>query len=303
MMINMAINIKKENRMYNQPHAHLFIANQPVPHFHFQKYGIKGVGKNRIPMINMDSFIDHSMDEQLHIECCRGLAKSTEYKLGMVYGAMAPWETEKYDDRKSWSEMMYELDKYDPTGVHRAEIERMMREIPKPELLSVVYKYMYFAMGAIIPWFFALYLKKTDFLNKTENIDSWEPTAENFPLLKEYIKTLPFKSIGRVLFFTTYPNAGVVTHRDSVVAEHKDHNINLFFNSGRPSFVWDEITNEKTYLDPTAKSYFFNNRDYHGVDPEPVFRYTLRIDGTFTDELCEQLGLEDGYTWKWSYEK
>ena len=82
------------------------------------------------------------------------------------------------------------------------------------------------------------------------------------------------------------------------------HIINLFFSSGgRPSFIWNEVTKEKTYLDKDARSYFFNNRDYHGVDPEPVFRYTLRVDGTFTDELCDQLGLENGYTWKWDYEK
>jgi hypothetical protein len=87
------------------------------------------------------------------------------------------------------------------------------------------------------------------------------------------------------------------------MAEHSDHNINLFFASGsRPSFIWDEKAKKKIYLDSDARSYFFNNRDYHGVDPEPVFRYTLRVDGTFTDELCEQLGLEDGRTWKWSYE-
>ena len=93
-------------------------------------------------------------------------------------------------------------------------------------------------------------------------------------------------------------------HRDGVVAEHKDHNINLFFTPGwRPSFVYDEITKEKVYLEQGARSYFFNNRDYHGVDPEPNFRYTLRIDGTFTDELQEELGLVDGYTWNWNYER
>ena len=77
----------------------------------------------------------------------------------------------------------------------------------------------------------------------------------------------------------------------------------MFFDGGwRPSFVWDEKTKEKHHLPSGARSYFFNNRDYHGVDPEPIFKYTLRIDGTFTDEMCEKLGLEDGYTWKWSYE-
>jgi hypothetical protein len=169
--------------------------------------------------------------------------------------------------------------------------------------MQAIYKYAYFAMGAVIPWFFACYLKHGDFNNKTKQNENWTENAKYFPKLIEYIKTLPFKEVGRIMFFTAYPNAGVVTHRDSIVAEHKDHNINLFFDSGwRPSFIWDEKTKEKVYLPEGARSYYFNNRDYHGVDPEPVFRYTVRIDGTFTDEMCEKLGLEDGYTWKWSYE-
>lgn len=289
--------------MQDQLHKNAAIYTQIVPHFDFEKFGTKGVGKNRQLIINMDDYIDHSMDEQLHLECCRGLAKSSEYKLGMVYGAMPPFESDKYGGNQCWTDVLSQLEKHDPAGVHRQQILQLIKETPQDQMFATLYKYAYFAMGAIIPWFFALYLKKTDFRRKTQNVEQWEPAADNFPLLKEYIKTLPFKHIGRVLFFTTYPNAGVVTHRDSIVAEHKDHNINLFFTAGRPSFIWDEISGEKTYLDPSAKSYFFNNRDYHGVDPEPVFRYTLRIDGTFTDELCEKLGLEDGYTWKWSYEQ
>ena len=75
------------------------------------------------------------------------------------------------------------------------------------------------------------------------------PNASHFPKLMKYIETLPFKSIGRVLLFTAYPNAPVCTHRDSIVAEHKDHNINLFFTGGdRSSYIWDATTDEKIYL-------------------------------------------------------
>jgi hypothetical protein len=288
--------------MQDQKHNNATVFTQVVPHFDFEKFGAKGVGKNKQLIINMDEYIDHSMDEELHLECCRGLAMSNDFKLGMVYGSMPPFETDRFGGKASWSEMLYHLEKFDPTGVHRQQLEKIIDASPPEERLSSIYKYAYFSMGAIIPWFFALYLKRSAFNAKTQNVESWEPAAEKFPLLKQYIASLPFKYIGRVLFFTSYPNAGVVTHRDSIVAEHKDHNINLFFSSGRPSYVWDEVTHTKTYLDPNAKSYFFNNRDYHGVDPEPVFRYTLRVDGTFTDEMCEHLGLEDGYTWKWDYQ-
>jgi hypothetical protein len=264
---------------------------------------MKGVGKNRLPIISMDQYIDHSKDQELHIECCKGLALSEEYKMGMIYGGIPPEEVARFAGHDCWSEMLQDLDKHDPTGVHREAIKEVIEKSTGKEM-QAMYKYAYFAMGSVIPWFFALYLKKNDFEKKTQDAGQWTDSAKLFPGVVEYVNRLPFKTVGRVLFFTTYPNAGVVTHRDSIVAEHKDHNINLFFASGgRPSFVWNEKTKEKTYLDKNARSYFFNNRDYHGVDPEPVFRYTLRVDGTFTDELCDQLGLENGYTWKWSYEK
>lgn len=288
--------------MKNQQHTATQLHSQTVMSYPYAEYGIKGVGKNRLPIVSMDQYIDHSMDQELHIECCKGLALSEEYKMGMVYGALPPGEVARFAGHDCWSEMLKNLNDHDPTGVHRAALREVIDQSPGKEQ-QAMYKYAYFAMGAVIPWFFALYLKKAGFTKKTQDLGQWTEAAKLFPNVIDYINRLPFKTVGRVLFFTTYPNAGVVTHRDSIVAEHKDHNINLFFASGgRPSFVWDEKTKQKTYLDKNASSYFFNNRDYHGVDAEPVFRYTLRVDGTFTDELCDQLGLENGYTWKWDYE-
>jgi hypothetical protein len=286
--------------MNNQAHKIFSIGNISIPHFEYQEYGAKGVGIKKQLIISMDQFIDHSMDTELHIECCQGLALATEYKMGMIYGDIPPEEELRYDNHGSWTKILSTLD---PSGIHHHALLDLISKAPKGQEIQAFYKYAYFALGSAIPWFFALYLKHGDFRNKTQNNDNWTPAASHFPKLLEYIKTLPFKEIGRIMFFTTYPNAGVTIHRDSIVAEHKDHNINLFFDGGwRPSFIWDEKNKEKHYLPSGARSYFFNNRDYHGVDPEPGFRYTLRIDGTFTDELCDSLGLEEGYTWKWSYE-
>lgn len=285
--------------------AHLFsdIGGVQIPHFNYCEYGAKGVGKNRQLIIPMDEYIDHSLDVELDTECCQGLALSNLIKMGMTYGDIPPEEAERLGSPGCWSTLVSDLAKYDPTGKHYKALCEVAEAAPAGQALQSIYKYAYFAMGASIPWFFACYLKHSAFASKTNDNENWTENVKHFPKVLEYVKTLPFKEIGRIMFFTTYPNAGVVIHRDSVVAEHKDHNINLFFNSGwRPSFVWDEKTKEKHYLPAGARSYFFNNRDYHGVDPEHSFRYTLRIDGTFTDELCEKLGLEDGYTWKWPYE-
>ena len=272
------------------------------PSFDYVEFDIKGVGRNRTPLINMDNYIDHSQDEELHRECCIGLSKVESYQMSMFWGALPPEVKKKYDNRDNWSEMVRYLNHYDSTGFHRRSLEEIVQTSEPHERVRRIYKYAYFAMGAIVPWFFSVDLKLNSFNTKSVG-GKWTQTAQYFPKLITYIETLPFKSIGRVLFFTTYPNAGVEIHRDSYVTDHKDHNINLFFTGGdRPSFIWDAKNKEKVYLEKGAKSYFFNNRDYHGVDPENKFRYTLRIDGIFTDELQTKLGLEDGYVWKWDYE-
>lgn len=275
-----------------------------VPHFDYEEFGVQGVGKNRLPIINMDKYIDHTANEDLHTECLAGLAMSEDnFKMGMFWGALPPWEEERLHG-KSWTTILQNIEQYDPTGIHRRKLhelaERGHNEDPKYH--KAMYRYIYYALPAVIPWFFGLSLKDNHFFTKTSG-GHYSEAAKNFPNVIDYIESLKiFKEVGRILFFCTYPGAGVACHRDAPMRNHRDHNINLFFDGGaRPSFVWDEKTDTKHYLDPSAHSYGFNNRDYHGVDPEPNFRYTLRVDGTFTDEMCDELGIVDGYTWHTDY--
>lgn len=286
----------------DQPYLRRTVAGNVVSSFDHEIRGPLGVGQKRSLMVNMDRYIDHSMDDELHWEACRGLALSETQKMGMFIGPVPPEIRKRTGCGEGWAEMIRNIEDHDPTGIHGRNLELVASAAPKGQELQAMYRYAYFAMGASIPWFFAIYLKTNSFGTKTMDQGSWTEAARNFPRIVEYVQTLPMSVIGRVLFFTTFPNAGVTVHRDGPVAEHKDHNINLFFSGGwRPSFIYDETNGEKHHLDPNARSYFSNNRDYHGVDPTPEFRYTLRVDGTFNKDICDELGLIDGYTWKWDY--
>lgn len=288
-----------------QPVTHTEIHGERIPSFEYYEHGLCGVGKNKIPIVNMDPYIDHSMDKELHYECLKGLAITDikDYKIAEAGGGFPPEEVARLQGHDGWTEVLKNLDQYDVDGLHKKNIIEILESDDIYKRRNLI-KYVYYALGANIPWFFVCYLKYGSFLDKTQQNDNWTECAKNFPKLVEYVKSLPFKSIGRVMFFTTYPNTGVTIHRDLPVGEHKDHVINMYFDGGsRPSFVYDEVNKKKIYIDNTAKSYTFNNRDYHGVDPEPVFRYTLRVDGTFTDELCEKLNLEDGYVYHRSYDE
>jgi len=271
-------------------------SNAETTYFAYESLPLCGIGINKHPIISMDPYIDISKNIELHSECCRGLAQIETFKMAMFPGTVHASESKL--GKINFTEMLYDLQKYDETGLHKENLLWLDKNSSDPK--RAMYKYMYYAMGANIPWFFAYYLRNQHFLEKlTEPDKLWTDEAKKlFPNLIKYISTLPFKTIGRVLFFTTYPNAGVTAHRDLYVTPHKDQNINLFFAGGwRPSFVWDDSINQKIYLPQGATSYFFNNRDYHGVDPEPKFRYTLRIDGVFEDWLQDELGMVDGYVW------
>lgn len=275
------------------------IGNFFTNYFKYEPLPLNGVGKNKHPIIAMDKFVNLEKNLDLHLECCKGLAQAESFKMAMFPGAVH--DSESIMGKVSFSEILFNLENYDKTGVHRENIIWLSENSDNPR--KAIYTYIYFALGANIPWFFAYYLKigKPPALQE-HNMDAipeavyTDEAKKLFPNLINYIENLPFKNVDRVLFFATYPNAGVTTHRDMFVKPHKDHNINLFFAGGwRPTFVWDDIKHEKIYLQEGATSYFFNNRDYHGVDPEPNFRYTLRVDGVFEDWLQDELELDNGF--------
>lgn len=272
------------------------------PTWEYEKVGARGFGKNNILIQNMDKYIPHADFDELHDECCMGLAAINKVDIGMFAGAIPPFEVEKFNGITGWSEVFRNLENYDFDGRHRTNVDKIRSMYSTwGEARKHIYRYIYYAIGGPVPWFYLIYILDGRFAEKTQVPAVATEHAKHFPKTIDYIYKLPFKMVGRALFFTSYPNADVTCHRDAPSVPHKDHNINLFFCSGRPSYIYDEITEKKTYLDPEAKSYFFNNRDYHGVDAEPRFRYTLRIDGIFEDWLQEELGLENGYTWQESY--
>jgi hypothetical protein len=282
----------------NHQVKNLSIGKFRLQYHEYEEYGVMGVGKDRKPYINMDPYIDHSMDDEIHQEMCMGLSMIKCYDIGRCNSGLPPPEVEKYSGNDCLAITLSRLNEIDPTGVHRRNIETIANSLDKEEEIhQAVYKYCYFALGSVIPWFFVLYLKYSPFYEKTKDDGVFTDNAKHFPKLLKYIDSLPFRHVGRIKIFTTYPNTSVMIHRDGPVRLHKDHNINLFFSGGRPAFVYDERKKEKIYLEKGCKSYFFNNRDFHGVDSEPVFRYTVRVDGVFSPEMEKKLGLVDGFTW------
>lgn len=121
----------------------------------------------------------------------------------------------------------------------------------------------------------------------------------DFPLLKNWVESLTiFQEIGRVIITNNKKNYAVSAHRDDRFYPHNNHFVNFQFNKVRPVFVYDEIKNSKIYID--SRIYMFNEQDIHGVDSEDEEDFTIRIDGKFTTEFCNLIGLNNGIVWDYN---
>lgn len=67
-------------------------------YFEYEPLPLCGIGKNKTPIVSMDEYIDTSQNEKLHYECCKGLALTEQYKMGMYPGALHISEKEKRQD-------------------------------------------------------------------------------------------------------------------------------------------------------------------------------------------------------------
>ncbi len=250
----------------------------------------KLIGVNGKAFVNMDPFLKTADFVALESEANVGFAKSRNFTHAYILGETCPWEKDRFPQPLE-AEIFADIDHYDPSGKHRTLMQGMKAQEKR--------RYVYFALKAHSPWYATLYLRHEHFRAKTEsNLNNdWAPDAAHFPLLVNYIESLQeslFESIGRVLFFISYPGVATICHRDFFVEDHRDHSINIYLKESRKAYVWDGLKNNKIYLDPGIRSYFFNNRDFHGVDAESYFNYTLRIDGQFKQTVLDQIGIPSG---------
>jgi hypothetical protein len=113
-----------------------------------------------------------------------------------------------------------------------------------------------------------------------------------FPKTIELARSLPFIEIGRCNVMGLEANDHGTVHRDGDPADQDepDHFITICPSGDKRLFLWDEDTQAKTHV--TGRAYWFNDHDYHGVDADPFFRYSIRIDGVFRPDFLEMIRSE-----------
>lgn len=131
----------------------------------------------------------------------------------------------------------------------------------------------------------------------------WLAIIENFPLLKKFVESLPFKHVGYVMIFKSCKDNPVLIHRDYYPTNHQVNFINFRLSpQPRPFYLYDLVKKEKVYLNPNYRSYFFNEIDPHGIDTEDTTGLTLRVEGQFLDSFKSKINLNQSDVFNWDFE-
>ncbi len=118
----------------------------------------------------------------------------------------------------------------------------------------------------------------------------WTKTkeAEEFSSVFQFIETLPFQALGRVLII--YDDSGIElpAHRDHLEPS-LCHNFIWFRTNQRKRFyMYNQLTQEKLYVE-SYSAWFDTVNQFHGSDAPTGLTFSIRVDGIFDEEFRKQI--------------
>jgi hypothetical protein len=244
---------------------------------------IIGLDSLRSPFKYLDEYIVQPDWDQLHIEICLGIAKSEWSKRFVSSGVHPEWA------EKEITTVILDVENRLTTAQFQAYSTLTTTDERIKFLNAITYNPHPF-------WLIFIRNNKriegTGVFYKAVSDDcEWTKNAQYFPTLIKFIETLPFESIGRVLFFMTESNNSTVPHFDVLTEQQrivKPHDDFIWFttkNDSKSVYVMDGDTKEKVYPDPTKRFVWFNEMDFHGTEAVPHFSFSIRIDGKFLPDV------------------
>lgn len=102
-----------------------------------------------------------------------------------------------------------------------------------------------------------------------------------------------FEQYGRVQFFINDAGAETPMHRDwpseflDGIEDSADQFIWITLDLRKTLYVWDETT-DKTYY-TQGHCNWFNSKALHGAKSSPYASYSIKVDGTFTQEFISKI--------------
>ncbi len=157
--------------------------------------------------------------------------------------------------------------------------------------------YLKFKYGVYFPWqVFYEMVPCVDWEDKAngEGKDFTPEAKRCFPKLIAFVRSLPFKVIGRCNILGLEANHHGTVHLDGDPEDpNADHFITICPRKDKRLFLWNEERREKTQV--LSRAYWFNDHGYHGVEADPYFRYSIRVDGVFEEGFLRRLRNDWGF--------
>lgn len=259
------------------------------------------------PYLDLEPLIDVACFPELDEEIALGLARTEVEPTGgslKWMGVVAPWmEGDPYRD---YGHVIEGLDAEqfarfvslaeDPSAFELArQAEYRFGDETDHPLSRAQWRWLEYRHGVYFPWKVCFHLLEND---RWEDKHSgagkgFSPEAERrFPKTVAFVKSLPFREIGRAVIFGLHANDHAPAHRDTEPgsAEVLAQSISFAPRGGprrKRLYVCGDGGAPKHVVD--ARIYWFNDMDWHGVEADPYFRYSIRVDGVFERDFERKL--------------
>ena len=257
-----------------------------------------------LPYLDLAPLIDTAPLAEVHEEICYGLSRIEAWYTGgslKWMGVVAPHvQGDPYVDymhviskftKEEFSRFVslaedprgFSLDDYRQYKFGDETDHRLTRE----QMLYLKYRY-----GVYFPWKVAYHLLENvwwEDKNSGEGKEFAPEARELFPKTLAFISGLPFREIGRAVIFGLEANDHAPLHRDTEPGSRDDvlHSITLCPRRNKRFYLSDPLLRTKIHVD--SPMYWFNDMDWHGVEPDPYFRYSIRIDGVFEAAFLDEV--------------
>jgi Rieske 2Fe-2S family protein len=256
------------------------------------------------PYLDLEPYVDRALLDELDDEICAGLVEvDVGYTGGSLkwMGVAAPWVyDDPYEDLGWVIERMTREERLklvsladDPSAFDPSRVMeyRFGDETDHP-LSWRQTRWLELKFGVYFPWKVVYHLLENvrweD--NQSGRGKAWDPDAlRYFPKTVAFIKSLPFTEIGRCLIFGLLANDHATVHRDSEPGSSVSvaQCINISPRADKRFFLVDPDGEQQTFVD--SRVYWFNDMDFHGVEADPWFRYSIRVDGMLDPAFVKQL--------------
>jgi hypothetical protein len=254
------------------------------------------------PFVDLDRHLELGPLEAIHDEVCLSLAEIPVDYTGGSHRAMgivpASRRAECHTDYGEVVRAMGDADLATLSSLgdgddlfdasRRGEIgEERDHPLSRRQMLWLKYRF-----GVYFPWKVFVELMPNRWWGEKSHAAGKSFTAKArafFPRTLSWIEGLPFAEIGRATIMGLEANDHGTVHHDGDPRAPRppDHFVTVCPRANKRVFLWEEDTNTKTPIE--ARAYWFNDQDDHGVDADPFFRYSIRVDGVFREDFLARL--------------